>query len=94
MLIEYVVTMVLTLVVMYVEVKLTPEKDAQGNADLRDNSVGIYFVLALLSSVLILPIYFYVRRGGAGLFIGIGLAIAVGMVGGLVQLIVLLAQQP
>ena len=94
MLIEYVVTMVLTLMVMYVEVKLTPEKDTQGNVDLRDKSVGIYFMLALLSSALILPIYFYVRRGWAGLFTGIGLAIAVGMVGGLVQLIVLLAQQP
>jgi len=59
--------------------------------DLRDKSVGIYFMLALVSSFLILPIYFYVRRGGAGAAIGIGLAVAVAILASMVSVMFQLA---
>jgi hypothetical protein len=73
----FVFSLALTYLVMFIEQRMTPNKSADGVEDLRDKSVGMYFVLALISSLLILPIYFYVRRGSTGIAIGIGLAVAV-----------------
>ena len=91
MFVTFIVSMLLTLLIMFIEVKLTPERNASGEVDLRDKSVGIYFMLALVSSFLILPIYFYVRRGGAGAAIGLGLAVAVAILASMVSVMFQLA---
>jgi hypothetical protein len=72
-------SLVLTYVVMLVEQQFE-QKKVDDVPDLRERSVGIYFALALFSSVIILPIYFYVRRGPIGVAIGIGLAVAVAVI--------------
>ena len=91
MFVTFIVSMLLTLLIMFIEVKLTPERNESGEIDLRDKSVGIYFMLALVSSFLILPIYFYVRRGGAGAAIGLGLAVAVAILASMVSVMFQLA---
>jgi hypothetical protein len=62
---------------MYVDQKLRVAKAAKTDVpDLRDKSFAIYYLLALFSGMLILPIYFFVTRGKPiGLLIGLGWAV-------------------
>ena len=62
---------------MYADQKLRDAKSAKNEIpDLRDKSFGIYYLLAFVSGMLILPIYFYVTRGKKiALLIGLGWAV-------------------
>ena len=66
-----------TFPIMYADQKLRDAKSAKNEIpDLRDKSFGIYYLLAFVSGMLILPIYFYVTRGKKiGLLIGLGWAV-------------------
>jgi hypothetical protein len=85
MLIFAAVTLMLTFVVMLIEQRLVPPRKPDDVPDLRERSVGIYFLLALFSSAIILPIYFYVRRGPIGIAIGFAFTIVVAIVSAIVS---------
>jgi hypothetical protein len=71
-----------TFPIMYVDQRLRDSEAAKNDVpDLRDKSFGVYYLLAFLSGMLILPIYFYVTRGKkVGLLIGLGWAVVAGVV--------------
>jgi hypothetical protein len=71
-----------TFPIMYVDQKMRVGKAAKTDVpDLRDKSFAIYYLLALFSGMLILPIYFFVTRGRPiGLLVGLGWAVVAGLV--------------
>ena len=88
-LLSWVLLWATTFPIMYVDQKLRDAKSAKNDVpDLRDKSFTLYYVLALVSGMLILPIYFYVSRGKRiGLLIGLGWAVLAAIVAGILQVL-------
>ena len=80
-----------TFPIMFADQKLREAKSAKSEVpDLRDKSFGMYYLLVLVSGMLILPIYFYVtREKKIGLLIGLGWAILAAIVAGILRLVIL-----
>jgi hypothetical protein len=65
-----------TLPIMYIDTRIRKERSDRADVpDLRDQSLGFYYVIGLVSGFLILPFYFGItRKTGIGWVIGIAWA--------------------
>ena len=86
-LLSWVLVWATTFPIMFVDQKLRDAKSAKNDVpDLRDKSFTLYYLLALVSGMLILPIYFYVSRGKkSALLIGLGWAVLAAFVASILQ---------